>query len=198
LLLLGPQTPLLFMGQEFDSPCLFPHFADYQGGVAEQLWASRKKEICGFDQYATPAAQGQIPDPSAPETFRRAKLNYGESEATPSVRRLYRDLLELRRTWDRSPSRLRGYMDGAVLGEHAFIWRWFDTDGLDRLLLINLGEEVDRRAFAEPLLAPPQERSWSLHWSSEDPLYGGLGAVDPVLPAGWFLQAESASLLVAR
>jgi maltooligosyltrehalose trehalohydrolase len=197
LLLLGPQTPLIFMGQEFDSPRLFPYFADYQGTVAEQLWASRKREIRGFDQYATPAAQLQILDPCAPDTFQRAKLLYSETETNQEARQLYRDLLALRRSEQRVVRQIRPGADGAVLSEHALIWRWFDTDGLDRLLLINLGQEGDRRTFAEPLLAPPSGRSWSLHWSSESPLYGGLGAVAPVLEDGWYLQAESASLLIA-
>jgi maltooligosyltrehalose trehalohydrolase len=199
MLLLGPQTPLIFMGQEVDTSQPFPYFADYRGAVAEQLWANRKQEIRGFEQYATPAAQLQILDPCAPETFQLAKLSGSDAEAGQPVRRLYQDLLALRRRGD--DSSIHGncvqVQDGAVLNEHAFFWRWFDSNGHDRLLLINLGTEVDRRAYAEPLLAAPAGRSWRLHWSSEDPRYGGLGGVDPVLQEGWYLQAESASLLIA-
>jgi maltooligosyltrehalose trehalohydrolase len=195
-LLLGPQTPLIFMGQESDSPTPFPYFADYQGTVAEQLWANRKREIRGFEQYATPAAQLQILDPCAPDTFQLAKLGGKHGSGNDLTRRLYQDLLALRP----APSVPSGHShpaEGSVLNERTFLWRWFDSDGLDRLLLINLGEEVDRRTYAEPLLAPPAGRSWRLRWSSEDPKYGGLGAVDPVTPEGWYLQAESASLLIA-
>ena len=197
-LLLGPHTPLLFMGQEFDSSSLFAYFADYEGKVAEQLWATRKREIEVFEQYASAAAQAVILDPCAPDTFLRSKLNFHERESHAATYRLYQDLLVLRREDAVLSRRPLPRLDGAVLGDQAFVLRWFDAEGADRLLLVNFGGESERRAVAEPLLAPPARRSWLRKWSSEDPRYDGMGSAEPVSDTGWILQAETASFLVAE
>jgi maltooligosyltrehalose trehalohydrolase len=198
VLLLGPHTPLLFMGQEFDSSSLFSYFADYEGKAAEELWASRKREIEVFEQYASDAAQSAILNPCAPETFLRSKLNFEERELHSLTLRLYRDLLALRRHDAVLSQRPQSQVDGAVLDEHAFILRWLDAGGADRILLINLDRERSRRSLAEPLLAPPAGRQWCLKWSSEHTSYGGMGPVQPVDSRGWHLQAETASFLVAE
>ena len=198
VLLLGPHTPLLFMGQEFDSSSLFAYFADYAGQHAGVLWASRRKEIEVFEQYASAAAQAAILDPCAPDTFLRSKLNFAEREFHATTYRLYEDLLALRRNDAVLSRRPQGGVDGAVLDAHAFVLRWFDPAGADRLLLVNLGGESQRRTIAEPLLAPPAQRNWRSKWSSEHPKYGGMGSTEPVNGEGWCLQAETASFLVAE
>ena len=67
-------------------------------------------------------------------------------------------------------------LDGAVIGSEALCLRWFGASpDTDRLLVVNLGPDLDRASIAEPLLAPPAGCAWRLHWSSEDPRYGGLG-----------------------
>ena len=61
--------------------------------------------------------------------------------------------------------------------------------------IVNLGADLSRTSFAEPLLAPPYGHDWTLRWSSEDPVYGGLGTAD-VWPDGcWSIAAESALVL---
>jgi maltooligosyltrehalose trehalohydrolase len=63
---------------------------------------------------------------------------------------------------------------------------------------VNLDGDLHRSSVAEPLLAPPAGRGWTLAWCSEDPAYGGGGVAD-VLPANghWLFPAESAVLLAA-
>ena len=197
MLLLGPHTPMLFMGQEFDASSPFAYFADYSGQVAAGLWSSRRKELAGFAQYAGPAAQAAILDPCAAETFQSSKLDLSERERHASTYRLYQDLLALRREDPVLSRRPHAASDGAVLGELAFLVRWFDEADGDRLLLINLGEQIDRDCIPEPLLAPSPRRQWRLRWSSDDPRYGGLGVVDPLSKDRWCIGAESATLLVA-
>ena len=53
--------------------------------------------------------------------------------------------------------------------------RFFGADAGDRLLLMNLGSDVDLSPVPEPLLAPPAGCAWTLLWSSELPRYGGQG-----------------------
>jgi maltooligosyltrehalose trehalohydrolase len=198
ILLLGPHTPLLFMGQEFDASSPFAYFADYQGDVAEGLWRGRKNELERFQQYAGAAAQARVMDPSAPETFTRSTLSLGERDAHGPTWRLYRDLIRLRREDAVLARRPQAPIDGAVLSDRAFLLRWFDDEHGDRLLLVNLGDEIETRTIPEPLLASPVGRRWRLHWSSDHPCYEGMGIVDPVQSHGWTVPPEAACFLLAE
>ncbi len=129
---------------------------------------------------------------------------------------LHRDLLRLRR--EDPVFRLQGVagIDGAVLGAAALVLRWFapppgESDGNggaggdsgdggapagDRLLLINLGADLELDPAPEPLLAPPAGARWQVLWSSEDPRYGGAGAPPPEDAAGgWRLPGHAAVAL---
>jgi maltooligosyltrehalose trehalohydrolase len=88
---------------------------------------------------------------------------------------------------------------GAVIGEHAFVLRYFADDASDRLLVVNLGADFSPEIVPEPLLAPPQrDRGWKRLWHSEDICYGGHGAPDLEMEnASWRIPAESATLLAA-
>jgi maltooligosyltrehalose trehalohydrolase len=87
----------------------------------------------------------------------------------------------------------RGRVDGAVLGDHAFALRFFaDAGAGERLLIVNLGQELNRPSFAEPLLAPPADFEWHVQWSSDDPKYGGCGTRDLWPDGTWSLPPESA------
>src|SRR5207253_2511539 len=93
------------------------------------------------------------------------------------------DLLALRRD-DAVLSRAGMYRpEGAVLGAGALLLRYVDPDRGDRLLIVNLGCDLDFTPAREPLLAPPPEQRWRLAWSSEQPQYGGQG-VAPLDPDG--------------
>jgi maltooligosyltrehalose trehalohydrolase len=197
LLLLSPQTPMLFMGQEFAASSPFAFFADHKPELAQDVYSGRRKFMEQFKHYATPAAQAALLDPKSPETFARSKLNFAERETHRAVLDLHRDLLRLRRE-DPVIARCSRDLDGAVLGERAFLLRWFDADHGDRLLLVNLGDELDLRPMPEPLLAPPAEAQWQLGWSSDEPRYGGPGTLDPSASAQWHLPGECATLFRAR
>src|SRR5439155_13851394 len=89
-----------------------------------------------------------------------------------------------------------GGVDGAVLGPEALVLRYFgDEPARDRLLLVNLGADLVCRPMPEPLLAPPLGREWTIHWSSEDPRYGG-GVAPLECDAAWVLPGHSALVLV--
>jgi maltooligosyltrehalose trehalohydrolase len=197
VLLLGPHTPLLFMGQEFDAATPFAYFADYEGAAAAALWEGRKKELRRFEQYAGNDAQSAILDPSALATFEVSRLRRDEREAENLTLKLYRDLLSLRREDAVLARRPYATVDGAVVDERAFVLRWFDEELGDRLLLVNLGNELSRQSIAEPLLAPPVDRRWQLLWSSDDPCYGGLGVVPPETGKGWFIASEASCFFKA-
>jgi maltooligosyltrehalose trehalohydrolase len=45
-----------------------------------------------------------------------------------------------------------------VIGPEAFVLRWYDENGDDRLMLVNLGRDFDWHPVAEPLVAAPRDR----------------------------------------
>ena len=196
LLLLGPATPMLFQGQEFGASAPFLYFADYAGERADAVDAGRKAEISQFPSLATAAMQARIPRPNAPETFGACKLDWTERDANGTHLALHRDLLRLRVS---DPvlvaARRTGELDGAVLGSEAFCLRLFGEAGEDRLLLVNLGPDLELAIMPEPLLAPPAGHDWALLWSSEDPAYGGSGAPAPRADQPWIIPGAAALLM---
>ena len=175
LLLLAPQTPMLFMGQEFAASTPFLYFADHTPELAGLVKKGRAEFLAQFPSLALPESQQQLDDPHDPRTFERCKLDFAERERHRASYDLHRDLLRLRREDPCfSAQRHRG-VDGAVLAESAFALRYFDPEGADRLLVVNLGRAVHFDPAPEPLLAPPAGARWSTLWSSEDQRYGGTG-----------------------
>jgi maltooligosyltrehalose trehalohydrolase len=197
LLLLSPGTPLLFQGQEYGSTKPFLYFAEHEPELAAKIFQGRKKFHAQFASLAGPEAQAALTDPSDPETFRRCVLDPSERERHPETLRLHHDLLELRRTDPVFRAQRSDRLFGAALSPDAFVLRFFDPDAGDRLLLFNLGADLELRGSAEPLLAPPREGAWTLRWSSEQPDYGGSGVVPPFREDGVFLASRSAAVLTA-
>ena len=196
LLLLGPGTPLLFQGQEFAASKPFYFFADHHEELAKQVRRGRREFLHQFRCTADPGIQQAIADPHDPATFQRCKLDFSERQIHAAAYALHRDLLRLRRgdpVFGRP--RPRG-IDGAVLSNAAFVLRFFADNGEDRLLLVNFGRDLNLVPAPEPLLAPPEGKSWSVLWSSEDPRYGGSGTVSPETEDGWRITGEAAVVLV--
>jgi maltooligosyltrehalose trehalohydrolase len=109
---------------------------------------------------------------------------------------LHRDLFALRQGDPTIRAQGAYGLDGAVLGEDAFVLRFFGEDeAADRLLVINLGRDLHLVPSPEPLLASPDRGPWSVSWSSEDPRYGGGGMPALDTPDGWRISGESAALL---
>jgi maltooligosyltrehalose trehalohydrolase len=116
-----------------------------------------------------------LADPADESTFRRCVLDHEERTQHEDAWCLHRDLLELRRN---DPAlRLQGNegFDGAILSSEAFAMRFFAPREQDRLVVVNLGCDLDFESAPEPLLAPVEGHGWELLWSSEDHRYGGTG-----------------------
>ncbi|CAO3400132.1 malto-oligosyltrehalose trehalohydrolase [Azospirillum palustre] len=197
LILLGPGTPMLFQGQEFAASAPFLYFADHKAELAELVEKGRAEFLSQFPSIAEPAMQAALPKPHAEDSFTRCKLNHRERESNAAVWALHRDLLRLRREDSVFAAQRVGGLDGAVLGEEAFVLRFFgEEEGDDRLVLVNLGRDLTLRALADPLLAPPLDGAWTVLWSSEEPAYGGCGTAAVEQPDGaWRLPGHAALVL---
>ena len=179
LMLLGPGTPMLFQGQEFAASSPFYYFADHNEELSSLVRRGRAKFLSQFPSLASAEVQSLLPDPADPQTFERSKLDFSERRRHATIYALHRDLITLRQQDPVLQSQRLGGIDGAVLGTHAFVLRFFAQNGQDRLLLINLGHDLHLTTAPEPLLAPPEQMRWQLLWSSEDPGYGG-GGTPPI------------------
>ena len=172
LLLLGPQTPMLFQGQEFASSKPFLYFADHNPELAAAVRKGRAEFLLQFPSVQSVADTLAPPEDVA--TFERCKLDWSERDTHREALAFHKELIALRRAYSTE------LLDGAVLSDHALILRFRDA----RLLLVNLGAEVDFDPVAEPLLAPPAGCEWSVLWSSSEEEF-----------EEWRIPAESAVLL---
>lgn len=198
LLLLGPGTPMLFQGQEFAASSPFLFFADHHPALSRLVSEGRKKFLSQFRAIANPESEAYLIPPHSIESFERSKLDLAEREKNRAVYEMHKDLLRLRRE-DQVFSRLqpRG-VDGAVLGTDAFVLRFFSPSQGDRLLLINLGSDLEVNPAPEPLLAKVEGCSWDLLWSSESPRYGGGGTAPVQTEQGWRIPGHTAVVLAAK
>jgi maltooligosyltrehalose trehalohydrolase len=98
ILLLAPQPPMLFMGEEFAADQPFLYFCDFHGELGRAVTAGRRREFAGFAAFADPAAQARIPDPCARGTLTASRLAWSTREKSPhrEVQRRVRRLLRLR------------------------------------------------------------------------------------------------------
>jgi maltooligosyltrehalose trehalohydrolase len=138
LLLLLPQTPLLFQGQEFLASSPFQFFTDHDEDLGRAVTAGRREEFADFSAFRDPETRSRIPDPQAETTFLRSKLDYSGSAREPgaSALALHRDLLALRRgdpvlrAYRRRRLPLEARVEGDVLvvrlrageNERALVW----------------------------------------------------------------------------
>lgn len=139
LLLLGPQIPLLFMGEEEGSETSFLFFTDFHDELADAVREGRRREFAKFDAFADPEARERIPDPNARSAFDASVPEPGP--AAGEWRALYRELLTLRQI--HIVPRLKGAvgLSADASGEARVKARWRMADGAMLTILIDLGAD---------------------------------------------------------
>ncbi|WP_375381260.1 malto-oligosyltrehalose trehalohydrolase [uncultured Sphingomonas sp.] len=164
LLLLAPQIPLLFMGEEegCDAPFLF--FTDFHDELADAVREGRRKEFAGHPGFDDEGARERIPDPNAHGTFERSRPVTGSRGER--WRTFYRDLLAIRR--ERIvPGLADARSAGAeAIGPAAVVARWRLSTGETLTIAINLGDEPVAFPNGEPIAsvgtsgAPASAAAW--------------------------------------
>jgi maltooligosyltrehalose trehalohydrolase len=192
-LLLTPAIPMLFQGQEFAASNRFLYFADHESELAGLVKKGRAAFLAQFPSVAS-LLPGDLADPGSAETFQRCVLNHAERDRHKEAVALHRDLLALRREIFAGGERR---LDGAALSDEIFLLRYFGNAGDDLLLIVNLGDDQVFETVPEPLIAPIEDRSWRLKWSSEHLTYGGTGAPEPVSEGIWRIPGHAAVMLEA-
>ncbi|QDZ10687.1 alpha-amylase family glycosyl hydrolase [Devosia ginsengisoli] len=75
-IMLAPQIPLFFMGEEAHLRTPFPFFIDLPEDAAEPMRADRCRQM--RESFGEDVEDGALPDPNGPHTFESAKLNWGD------------------------------------------------------------------------------------------------------------------------
>jgi len=98
LLLLAPETPLLFMGQEWAASSPFLYFTDHHEQLGMRVTQGRRQEFSRFGAFADPATRDRIPDPQGAAAFDASRLQWDEIDREPHVGmlQLYRKLIAIR------------------------------------------------------------------------------------------------------
>lgn len=176
LLLLAPQVPLLFQGEEWGASTPFLYFCDFGPDLAQAVRDGRQREFAHFPQFQGKNA-AKVPDPVEAGTFAASKLDWSEATRPPHAHRLrtMRELLSIRRR-EIAP-RLVGMAGGTataeMFGPLAFRVRWRLGDGSMLNLIANFS------AVPLPGIVPGEGR---LLYST----YGGVGAL-PAWGVDWIL-----------
>jgi malto-oligosyltrehalose trehalohydrolase len=142
IVLLSPQIPMLFMGEEWGSARPFPFFCDFAPPLDQAVREGRRREFAHYPEFADPDAQQRIPDPTAEATFAMARLDWTEHEREEHASWLdrYRCLLAIRRR--EIVPRLQAMQPGGtyrVIGPAALRVEWRLGDGSALVLLANFG-----------------------------------------------------------
>ncbi|HVG24582.1 MAG TPA: malto-oligosyltrehalose trehalohydrolase [Thermoanaerobaculia bacterium] len=157
LLLLQPQTPMLFQGQEFGARSPFLYFADHNAELAKKVRNGRREFL---EQFASIKGR-ELAVPESRDTFERCKLDHDERDE--ELETLHRELLALRREQP-----FDAEMHASALDEHCLALRWFAGGERDRLLIVNLGDDLHFDPVGDPLLASPEGfAKWEVLWASE-------------------------------
>ena len=158
VVLLAPQIPLLFMGEEVAARTPFPFFSDMPPELRQDILEGRKEELLKTPEPEDP----RRPDPDAtldpcdPASFQAAKLNHSETPEEPGAewRAFVRELIALRQ--QEIVPRLRGIGGHAgsyiKTGPLAVCVTWAMGDGSRLRLRLNLSEQ------AQWGLPPPESR----------------------------------------
>lgn len=177
LLCLIPQTPMLFMGQEWSASTPFQFFTDHNAELGKLVTQGRRKEFRHFTAFRDPALLASIPDPQAASTFANSKLRWDElrEQKHAQVLLLYQEFLALRRTHAAFRNRSR---DGYVVTEvdHGIVAIFFGESGRYNLaVLIDLVGNHAMPDLGDPRLTPGEGRDWQPLLSSNEARFGGSG-----------------------
>jgi maltooligosyltrehalose trehalohydrolase len=165
LLLCCPETPMLFMGQEWAASTPFLFFTDHKPELGRLVTQGRRREFKQFSAFTDPAVREKIPDPQAESTFLSSRLNWAESGQEPhaSCLRLYQALLRLRRSEPALRPGPRESVSATPAGETALLLQRRSSSGPDILVVVQFGS-----SGSVSLPSAGDRRRWEVVLTTED------------------------------
>lgn len=138
LLLLSPQIPLVFMGEEAGALEPFLYFTDHKPELAARVREGRFGEFENVPGFSDPHVRAQIPDPNAVSTFESSRPTF-EGARAQGWNTYYRTLLGLRK--QEIIPRLSGAraLGAEAIARAAVVAKWRLGDGT----LLTIGTNLD-------------------------------------------------------
>ena len=153
-LILSPQIPMLYMGEEWAASTPFLYFVDFSEdqALADAVREGRRREFANFKAFAEQQGERDIPDPTAEDTFVASRLDWSEARRPPHAEVLgqTRELLALRarEVVPLTKSRFRNAsFDEPQPGVLDVSWH-FEAGSLR--LLANFGSDAAEMALSSP------------------------------------------------
>jgi len=176
LLLLLPQTPLIFQGQEFLASTPFLYFTDHADEMGRMVTEGRRQEFAAFTAFTDPATRDRIPDPQAESTFLQSKVNWRETETVPgsATLRYHSELLRLRKNDAVLCDARRGRPAIVAAADDRALFAQIETPAGWRAIALNAGD-------SPTTFEAPRARTVVVH-TGED-RFGAAGST-PLLRAG--------------
>jgi maltooligosyltrehalose trehalohydrolase len=166
--LLSPNIPLLFMGEEYGETAPFLYFVDHSDpALVEAVRRGRRAEFASF-------AWGEdIPDPQDPTTFERSRIQLGSPRdpRQAAMLRWTRRLIDLRTAIPSlgAGGEKSGHQVWAYERENVLVLHRWAKQGPVALLVLGFNSETTSVMLREPV------GRWSLRLDSSAEEFGGTG-----------------------
>ena len=86
LLLMAPETPMLFMGQEWAASSPFLFFTDHEATLGELVVEGRRREFVRFSTFNDPEARAADPEPAGGVDLAQQRARLGGAHANRATR----------------------------------------------------------------------------------------------------------------
>jgi len=170
MILLSPNIPLLFMGEEYGEEAPFQYFVSHSDqGLIEAVRKGRKEEFSAFQW------DGEIPDPQDGATFLRCKLSLDlrHQGKNNTLLEFYRRLIQLRREIPSLSCRDKKRIQIEVFEKEKAILMKREV-GEDRTIVIfNFSDKPVR------METTIEKGEWKRIFASASEEWGGMGALAP-------------------
>jgi maltooligosyltrehalose trehalohydrolase len=172
LLVVAPNVPMLFMGQEYGDTAPFQYFTSHgDADLAQAVSDGRKAEFAGFGW------EHEHEDPQAVSTFEHSKLDWSKLERPPHAEllRFYQDLLRLRASHACLRNGRKDLLTVERSDEEGYcVVQRDDPSGSSVLALLNFTNQGNWL----PILSAVGP-DWRLALHTDDVRYGGSGSDAP-------------------
>jgi maltooligosyltrehalose trehalohydrolase len=170
VLLLAPNVPLIFMGEEYAEDAPFLYFVSHTDPeLVEVVREGRKEDFADFQ------IEGEFIDPFSPDTFNKCQLNWEQrKEGKHKVMlELYQHLIQLRRTIPALKNLDKKNLEASAIEEDKliFLHRWSQNSQI--FCIMNFNEED------VTFKATPPRGNWQKTLDTSEPKWMGSGSTLP-------------------
>lgn len=168
-LLLSPNVPLLFMGEEYGEEAPFLYFVSHTDpDLVKAVREGRKKEFAAFH------LEGEYKDPESVDTFHESQLKWNWTEGKHKVlRELYQHLIQLRQSIPALKNLDKKNLSALAIEDDKllFLHRWHDESKIFCIMNFN-----DKDVNFNPTLP---NGNWQKILDSSEPKWMGSGSKMP-------------------